>query len=103
MTPEQARAIIKMPDANVAFCNRHLEPFRLHWPSGFGQCCLLVMKHCIEDDRISNQFSKCTDGKAELDEKKLNHLLEFNSPLCCFLGDDLMQKIIFESLGGLPN
>lgn len=86
------------PETKIAFCDKHLESFREKWPSGYGILVTEVLSHVLNDIRFASRFSENKEGKKIFDAKLVTKLLVEFSPLCCFLGDDLMGSITAKAL-----
>ena len=92
--------ILMFPEQHVAFCGRHLEPFRAEWPSGYAILCLAVLRQVLALDKFDSRFdSDPATGELLLDIQKATQVLVDLSPLCCLLGDDTMTLLTAEALG----
>lgn len=86
-------------DFQVHWCPEHLEPFRERWPEGAGVAMIRLFEAAVADERILAAAPRNAEGKAM--GASLDALLLEHSPLCCFLGAEVMQAIYKES-GVLP-
>lgn len=88
-----------LPQPDVAFCPKHLSPYKDEWPKGALQMALFTVQKVFEADWFTEQFEKDQHGKFILDNKRASELLVKNSPLCCKLGDEEMLWIQMKALG----
>lgn len=95
---KQSNPQINFPDITVAYCARHLEPFRKDFPKGYGMLCVKLMEYILADERFVNLLP--LDGATQL--RRLEYasqtLVEI-SPLCCFMGDNVMSMLTAMCLG----
>ena len=74
------------------WCLPHLEFLRAEWPRGAGAAMLLLFQAAAADERVvascGGDVAKLTDG--------LKHF----APVCCFLGDEVVDRIKAEVVGG---
>lgn len=75
---------------NVHWCARHLEPFRSRWPAGAATAMLLLFNASVAREEIVRHAG----GRAD----SLDAVLREFSPLCCFLGDAVMQDLTTKAL-----
>lgn len=92
--------VIAFPNATVAFCARHLEPFRKEWPRGYAVLLARLLYVVTSDDRFYADMPKDRNGLAEVDA--ISGRLVKHSPLCCFLGDDIFGALTRDALDGTP-
>jgi len=83
---------ILFPYPTVAFCERHLLPFKPRWPEGYGILCLSVMGAIFDNPVFRQEFPRRLDAQAATE------LLIALSPLCCLLGDHTMKVLTIEAL-----
>jgi hypothetical protein len=88
--------MISFPDPELAFCARHLEPFRAKWPSGYAILIVRLVGLITEDERFYAGVPKDQNGLGDA-ELITGRLVKF-SPLCCFLGDDTMAMLTRDAL-----
>lgn len=87
------------PEPAIAFCSRHLEPFKTEWPRGFGILCVTMLKHVLAHPRFEAQFPpNPATGKSDLEPRRASHVLRTLSPLCCLLGNEMMASLTEQSL-----
>lgn len=85
---------LTLPGPAEAFCERHFAPFQPGFPRSYEYLGLEVIKAVLSDARFCAELN-CTPEMElrELDFAKANEFIECHSPLCCFLGDDVMRQI----------
>lgn len=66
------------------WCQRHLEPFRPVWPLGYLPATLWLLYQSLLRDDIQEAAS----GQTEL----LDRVVREFGPICCLLGDDLVEE-----------
>ena len=69
--------LLMLPDAKIAWCNRHLSAFRPDWPTGYLIISLVTAYQMMNDEK----FQEACGG----DLTQANGLLVEYSPLCCYL------------------
>lgn len=88
------------PDAKT-YCQRHLEPFREKWPSGYGVFTVLLMQHVLGDERFTSGFPRGDDG---LDTpgmvERVNERLATLGCAACFVGDAVAAMVTKRALTG---
>lgn len=100
MTDERANPLIVFPDPQIAFCARHLEPFRKDYPKGYGLLCVRLIEFILADKRFTDLIPKDPEtglGRLEYASETLVQV----SPLCCFMGDTVMEILVAMCLGKL--
>ncbi len=78
------------------FCARHREPLRAEWPRGAATAMVLLFEAFTADPRVAKMAPLTEDGLANADT--LPELIAECSPLCCFVGDDVMDRIMAAAL-----
>jgi hypothetical protein len=68
------------------WCSKHLEPFREEWPKGSALAMMGLFNAAVNDERIIEL--------ANHDTNKLTETLRAYSPVCCTLGDDVMNLVV---------
>jgi hypothetical protein len=86
-------------DFSRDFCDRHREPLRERWPAGAGIAIVLLFDAFASDPRTI-AMAPMKDGVADADA--LPRLVAECSPLCCFVGDEIMNEIMVEALANPP-
>lgn len=76
----------------MAFCAKHLEPFRLSWPVGVPQALAGITNAALEDAALREFI----DGDAQ----RVQHALQSCAPICCFLEEEKTQQVISLALNG---
>lgn len=89
---DEGRAGVAL-DFTTSWCFRHLEPFRADWPEGAVVAMTELFKAFSEDERV---IAMC-EGNA----LRLAAVTHEHSPLCCFVGDDILAPI-YLGLGKTP-
>jgi hypothetical protein len=90
--------VIMLPDATVAFCNRHRELFRAAWPKGFAVANTLLFQEVLKHETFMAKFEPDAEGRRTLEPGKTTRVLLELSPLCCLVGDAAMQLIVAAAL-----
>lgn len=88
-------------DFNRDWCPRHMEPLRETWstdPSRSAAAMLKLFEAFAVDERVQKMAPLAADGYR--DAAALPRLVAECSPLCCFLGDEVMDQIMQEVFGG---
>lgn len=73
------------------WCDRHLEPFRAHWPAGASLALIGLFEAFVADPRTAAMCPHDAEGKA--DANALQPLVLECSPLCCYIGEDAMRDV----------
>lgn len=68
------------------FCHLHMGFLKAEWPAGYATFALYTWQAFVEDERVC----AVTGGKVENLQARLG---EF-APICCYLGDTIMEPII---------
>ena len=77
-------------DPHVHWCARHLEPFRERWPQGYTRASLVLVELAI---RRPDVVAACTLGDdEEASAEMLDRVLREFGPLCCLLGDEVVER-----------
>jgi len=58
-----------------------------------------MLKVIFQDKRFQRYFERQADGKFILDYEIANRMLRKLSPLCCFLGNEVMSALTDIALG----
>lgn len=82
------------------WCGAHLAPYRERWPHGAGRAIMLLFEKSIEHKDIQAACG-AVDGH-QADTNLLERVLREFSPLCCLLGDEVVQEIYAQTLHGDP-
>lgn len=83
-------------DFSRDICARHREPLRAEWPRGAVRLMVALFQAFATDPRIIAAAPKDAEGQADA-EAIPRLILEFG-PLCCFVGDEAMERLIAEAL-----
>jgi hypothetical protein len=87
-------------DFSTNWCSRHLEPFHEKWPHGAPTAMMLILDAFVNDERTLKMGGYNPDTGQEAKPEHLNALIIECSPLCCFIGDELMREITEQALSG---
>lgn len=80
------------------WCGKHLEPYRARWPLGAGVAMMRLLNAAKAMPAITDY---CTaPGAAKADTAKLTEALRRFRPLCCFVGQEAMERIYAETVPG---
>lgn len=93
------KAEISFPDLRVAFCRKHLEPFRKDYPKGAPALVMLVFQKVLDSPDLEELLPRDEVGKLVVQPEIVNRFLLEHCPLCCYLGDGLMEDITIVALG----
>jgi hypothetical protein len=90
-----------MLDFKRDWCARHLEPYRGERPKGAPIAMVLLFDAFAQDERVHRMagFDPEVEGSVA-DSTRLPALVAECSPLCCFLGDEIVEEIRVEAFAG---
>ena len=80
-------------DFATTWCPRHLSPFRAEWPDGAGVAMVKLFQAFAADERAQ--------AMAGCDAMRLAAVVHECEPLCCFVGDEVLEPI-YRELGKEP-
>jgi hypothetical protein len=78
---------------NIHWCQRHLEPFRAEWPKGYITAAVMLVTRVLQRDDIARAAGYNPDTGQSAEVTQLKGVLVEYAPLCCLVGEEVMQKI----------
>src|SRR3990172_2861080 len=78
------------------WCDRHWEPYRSGKHNGL-LATMLVVQMVLGDERFMRACGWDPENNRSAKVDNINVQMDLCSPLCCFLGDEMMGKILGQS------
>lgn len=87
-------------DAATAWCSTHHRMVMLDPARRFGMACQRLFDYAVRDRRIQLMCGYNPETGARADPSKLTAVLREKSPLCCYLGRQVLENVLRESYPG---
>lgn len=85
-------------DSSHQWCRKHWDQVRAGMPATNGLlAALLLNQRALADERFMREAGWNPETGALADADRINEVLEKFSPICCFMGDGVIEEVIAEA------